>query len=81
MRSPHPRLDWGVDQLFVAQNYCKEVIVSKWMKHPNILSIEGVAPELFEYSMVSQWMPNRDLQWYVTKHPGANRLDLVRLTH
>lgn len=49
--------------------------------HPNILSIEGVAPKLFEFCMVSQWMANGSILAYVTKHPGANRLELVRPTH
>jgi serine/threonine protein kinase len=48
------------------------------MKHPNILSIEGVAPELFEFCTVSQWMENGNILEYVGKHPGADRLQLVR---
>ena len=31
--------------------------------------------------MVSQWMVNGDMQGYVTRYPGVNRLELVRLTH
>ena len=31
--------------------------------------------------MVSQWMPYGNMLGYVTKHPGANRLQLVRLTY
>ena len=51
------------------------------MKHPNILSIEGVVPDLFEFGMVSQWMENGDLLSYTLKNPGANRLELVRPSH
>ena len=65
---------------FLIQKYCKEVIVCKRVKHENILSIEGVARDLFEFGMVSQWMENGDLLSYALKHPGANRLELVRLS-
>jgi len=47
------------------------------MEHPNVMSIEGVAPKLFEFCMVSKWMENGNLSQYVAKHPGANRLELV----
>ena len=51
------------------------------MNHPNILSIEGVAPKLFEFCMVSRWMPNGDILEYITKYPEVNRLELASLTH
>jgi hypothetical protein len=60
------------------KKYCKEAIVLKRANHPNILSIEGVAPKLFEFCMVSQWMPNGNILGYVKKYPGANRLELVK---
>ena len=66
---------------FFVQIYCKEVIVCKRAKHPNILSIEGVAPMLFSYCMVSQWMANGNMMEYVIKYPGVNRLELVDPTH
>jgi len=81
VKSLRLRLGREVNPPFPVQEYRKAVIVCKRLKHPNILSIEGVAPELFECSMVSQWMPNGNLQGYVTEHPGVNRLDLVRPTH
>ena len=48
------------------------------MKHPNILSIEGVNQSLFEFCMISQWMENGNIPSYVMKYPEANRLELVR---
>ncbi|KAF9642156.1 hypothetical protein BDM02DRAFT_3070496, partial [Thelephora ganbajun] len=45
--------------------------------HPNVLSIEGVAPNLFEFCMVSQWMPNGNMLKYMEQYPGANRLELL----
>ena len=69
-----------IDWRSFSQKYCKEVVVWKRTKHPNILSIEGVAPKLFEFCMVSQWMENGDMLPYLEKFPGANRLDLVNST-
>ena len=48
------------------------------MSHPNILSIEGVAPEMFEFCMISQWMENGNVLEYVGKHAEVDRLPLVR---
>jgi hypothetical protein len=48
------------------------------MNHPNVLSIEGVAPKLFEFCMVSQWMVHGNILSYLEKYTGANRLELVR---
>jgi len=60
------------------KKYCKEVIVCKRAKHPNVLSIEGVVHRgIFEFGMVFQWMDNGDLLSYVTKHPEVNRLDML----
>ena len=47
------------------------------MMHDNILTIEGVARDLFEFCLVSQWMVNGDILTFVTKHPEVDRLDLV----
>ena len=49
------------------------------MNHPNVLSIEGVAPELFEFCMVSRWMENGTISEYVKQYVGVNRLELVGL--
>ena len=54
------------------------MVVCKRAKHPNILSIEGVAPRLFEFCMVSRWMENGNILSFVTKYPAVNRLELVR---
>ena len=46
--------------------------------HDNVLTIEGVARDVFEFCMVSQWMENGDLLNHLETNPEANRLDLVR---
>ena len=69
------------NQRFFGQKYCKEAIICKRAKHPNILSIDGVAPTVFEFCMVSQWMENGELLAYIAKYPAANRLELVGQMH
>jgi len=51
------------------------------MNHPNVLSIEGVAPELFEFSMVSRWMVHGNILNYMEKYTDVNRLELVGIFH
>ena len=46
-------------------------------KHPNILSIEGVDPKLFELCMISRWMDGGDVLRYLKNYPGTDRLELV----
>ena len=50
----------------------------KRISHPNIVPFLGVSEALGLLSMVSEWMPNGDVQEYVVKNPGADRLQLVR---
>ncbi|KAF9646900.1 kinase-like protein [Thelephora ganbajun] len=65
----------------INKRYCEAVIALKRANHPNILPIEGVARELFEFCMVSQWIPG-GLMGHVEKCPEANRLELlIGVTH
>ncbi|KAF9789408.1 kinase-like domain-containing protein [Thelephora terrestris] len=61
----------------IKKTYCKEVVVFKRVDHQNVLSIEGVAPTLFEFCMVSRWMEHGNMSDYLNEHPGANRLELL----
>ena len=59
------------------QGYCKEVTICKRIRHENVLSVEGVAPELFEFCMVSRWMENGNMLNYVRTQEGVDRARLV----
>ena len=60
------------------QKYCREVIMSRRMNHPNVLRIEGVAPDSFACCMVSRWMDNGNMLEYLNQYQGhIDRLDLV----
>ena len=48
------------------------------MIHPNVLRIEGVAPDLFPYCMVSRWMESGNMLEYLNQSQGhIDRLELV----
>ncbi|KAF9646875.1 kinase-like protein [Thelephora ganbajun] len=61
----------------INKTYCKEVVVSKRTNHPNIMSVEGVAPKLFEFCIVSRWMVNGNMKEYIAANPAVNRLKLL----
>ena len=47
------------------------------MEHPNILPFLGVTVDLLR--LISDWMSGGDLAGYITGHPDADRLGLVRV--
>jgi len=59
------------------QNYCKEVVICRRMRHSNVLSVEGVAPELFELCMVSKWMSQGNMTQYLKENESVSRMKLV----
>jgi serine/threonine protein kinase len=49
------------------------------MRHANVLSIEGVAPKLFELCMVSKWMDRGNMLLYLRENGKVDRARLVSL--
>ncbi|KAF9651816.1 kinase-like protein [Thelephora ganbajun] len=69
---------YEVDDLqYVGKKYCKEVMICRWIRHENVLNIEGVAPELFDFCMVSKWMDNRNTLQYVRTREKVDRRGLL----
>ena len=56
------------------QGYCEEVVICRRMRHGNILSVEGVAPKLFELCVISKWMPQGNVTLYVRDNEKADRM-------
>ena len=50
----------------------------KALQHPNVLPLLGVMMTETEFSMVSEWMPNGNINQFVSAHQDANRFGLVR---
>ena len=57
------------------QAFCKEAVIWKYLKHPNVLPLLGVTttpPQL-----ISKWVCGGNLLGYVKKHPDVDPLRLV----
>ncbi|CAE6468287.1 unnamed protein product [Rhizoctonia solani] len=54
----------------------RELYVWSKCKHPNILDLLGVAKYDNRVAMVSPWMMNGNLTWYLTRYPSADRYNL-----
>ncbi|OCH86489.1 kinase-like protein [Obba rivulosa] len=61
----------------VLKNFCKEAVVLKYLKHPNITSLIGIETTIFPLCLVCEWMPLGTLVSYLVQHPNTNRLDLL----
>ena len=59
------------------QAFCREVVLWKQFKHPNVLSLTGASRSLNTFTMVSEWMEHGTIMDFVTACPGTNRLKLV----
>jgi len=62
------------------QKFCEEVVTWKYLKHPNIVPLQGVtitpSPQL-----ISDWILGESLTEYIKNNPGEDRLGLVGVLH
>ena len=49
----------------------------KALRHPNVLPLLGVIMTKTEFSMVSEWMSNGNINQFVAAHQDENRFELV----
>ena len=59
------------------QRLCREVVTWKFLHHPNVLPLMGVTMVGRRFEMVSKWMENGNVNEFLEKNPGADRLKLV----
>ena len=59
------------------QRFCKEVVMWKFLQHPNVLPLIGVSMSKTQFAMVSRWMANGTVDEYVKAHSRVDRLRLV----
>jgi len=59
------------------KKYCKDVTICRRVRHENVLNIEGIVPELFEFCMVSKWMDNGNMLEYVRTKEQVDRVGLL----
>ena len=61
----------------VMQRFCKEVMTWKALHHQNVLPLLGVTMGNNQFSMVSEWMVNGNINEFIKAHRDANRFELV----
>ncbi len=62
------------------QNFCREALVWRNLKHPNVLPFLGVSTELFvpSFCLISPWMENGNIMSFLAVNPGHDRLVSVK---
>ena len=59
----------------IPQMFCKEAVMWKYLKHPNILPLIGAT--ISPPQLVSEFMPAGDLSKYIGENPDTDRMGLV----
>ncbi|PCH37016.1 kinase-like protein [Wolfiporia cocos MD-104 SS10] len=59
------------------QDLCREVIVWKYLSHPNIVPFLGVMTAKTKLYMVSKWMVNGNITHYLSDHKQVDRKKLI----
>ncbi|KAE9391219.1 kinase-like protein [Gymnopus androsaceus JB14] len=63
----------------IRKEFCKEALIWRQLKHPNILPLLGVNAELFSpsFCLISPWMENKNILTYLKNNPGHNRHNVL----
>ncbi|KAK0228805.1 kinase-like domain-containing protein [Armillaria fumosa] len=66
----------GVAREKVVRDFCREALVWRQLRHPNVLPFLGVSEDLFapSYCLISPWMINGNIIFYLEAHPDHDRL-------
>jgi serine/threonine protein kinase len=59
------------------QRFCREVMIWKTLRHPNVLPLLGVTMTKDRFVAVSEWMENGSIDEFVKANVYADRLGLV----
>ena len=62
------------------QKFCREVITWRYLQHPNILPLLGVALAESRFAMVLEWMEDGNINDFIQENPNVNRNELVSLS-
>ncbi|PBK60221.1 kinase-like protein [Armillaria solidipes] len=63
----------------IISKFCREALVWRNVKHPNVLPFLGVNKELFapSFCLISPWMDNGDIVSFLRHYPGLDRLKSI----
>ncbi|KAK0475676.1 kinase-like domain-containing protein, partial [Armillaria luteobubalina] len=62
------------------RKFCREVLVWRNLRHPNVLPFIGVNDDVFYpgFCLISPWMKNGDIISFLRQNPGHNRIQCIR---
>ena len=63
--------------MLITQRFCKEVMTWKALHHQNVLPLLGVTMANTQFTMVSEWMANGNINEFIKMDRHANRFELV----
>jgi serine/threonine protein kinase len=66
-----------INVLTVPQDFCKEALVWKSLRHPNVLPLIGVSVSERQFAMISELMENGNVNDYVKANPNVDRVRIV----
>jgi len=65
----------------IIQGFCKEVVIWKYLSHPNILPFIDATlvtePKCERFEIVSEFMENGDIVTFIKNNADVKRLELV----
>ena len=59
------------------QRFCREAVVWKNLRHPNVLPLLGVTVSERRFEMVSEWMEYGNINEFIEKDKRVNRTEPV----
>ena len=63
--------------IMIAQRFCKEVLIWRCLRHPNVLPLLGVTMSDNRFAMISEWMNNGNINEFLMVDRNVNRFELV----
>jgi len=61
----------------IINRFCKEVVMWRFLRHPNVLPLIGASMSENRFAMVSKWMPYGNINEFVKAHPEAKKYKLL----
>ena len=61
------------------QTFCREVVLWKQFRHPNLLPLMGATKASHAFMMISEWMEHGTIMEFITVCPETNRLKLASI--
>ncbi|PBL04500.1 kinase-like protein [Armillaria gallica] len=74
-------IDNGIEERArLIKNFCREALVWRNLKHPNVLPFLGVSTELFvpSFCLISPWMENGNIMSFLATNPAHDRLGSIK---